>query len=57
MSNAKYDVLIVGAGAADCAVAAVRMVRKIIAQPSLASVVLDEVEPGPHLQSDHDIGE
>lgn len=39
------------------AVEAIKLVRKVITQPSLASVVLDEVEPGPQRQSDKDLGE
>jgi choline dehydrogenase-like flavoprotein len=38
-------------------VEAIRMVRKVIIQQSLASIVIDEVEPGPQLQSNDDIGE
>lgn len=39
------------------AVQAIKMVRKVMAQPSLASVVIEEVEPGPQIQSTDEIGE
>ncbi|WP_449470167.1 GMC family oxidoreductase [Sphingobium chungangianum] len=39
------------------AVDSVRAVRKVMAQPSLASVIEEEMEPGPHIQSDTEIGE
>ena len=39
------------------AVAAVRAIRKVMAQPSLADVIVEELEPGPNLESDDEIGE
>lgn len=39
------------------AVESVRAVRTVMAQKSLASVVEQEMEPGPHIQSDAEIGE
>jgi choline dehydrogenase-like flavoprotein len=39
------------------AVASVRAVRTVMAQASLAKVIEEEVEPGPHLQSDAELGE
>jgi len=39
------------------AVESVRAVRKVMSQPSLASVIEEEMEPGPHIQSDAEIGE
>ena len=39
------------------AVASVRAIRKVMAQASLAPVLEEELEPGPHIQSDEDIGE
>lgn len=39
------------------AVEAIKMVRKVVAEPSLADIVTEEVEPGPQRQSDADIGE
>lgn len=38
-------------------VESVRAVRKVMAQPSLASVIEEELAPGPTIQSDADIGE
>ena len=39
------------------AVESVRAVRKVMAQPSLAAVIEEEMEPGPALQSDAEIGD
>jgi len=38
------------------AVDAVRAVREVMAQPSLAAVIEEELDPGPDLQSDAEIG-
>ena len=38
-------------------VESVRAVRKVMAQPSLASVIEEELAPGPSVQSDAEIGE
>jgi choline dehydrogenase-like flavoprotein len=38
-------------------VESVRAVRKVMAQPSLAAVIEEELDPGPDIQSDADIGE
>jgi choline dehydrogenase-like flavoprotein len=39
------------------AIASVRAVRTVMAQASLAKVIEEEMEPGPHLQSDAELGE
>jgi choline dehydrogenase-like flavoprotein len=39
------------------AVESVRAIRKVMAQPSLADVIVEELEPGPNLQSDAEIGD
>jgi choline dehydrogenase-like flavoprotein len=39
------------------AVEAVRAIRKVMAQPSLAPVITQEIDPGPLAQSDAEIGE
>jgi len=39
------------------AVESVRAIRKVMAQPSLARVIEQEIDPGPHLQSDTEIGD
>ncbi|MET4493417.1 GMC family oxidoreductase N-terminal domain-containing protein [Bradyrhizobium sp. LA7.1] len=39
------------------AVESVRAIREVMAQESLASVIEEEMEPGPHIQSDEEIGE
>jgi choline dehydrogenase-like flavoprotein len=39
------------------AVAAVRAVREVMAQPSLAAVIEEELDPGPAVQSDAEIAE
>jgi choline dehydrogenase len=39
------------------AMESVRAIRKVMAQESLASVVEEEMDPGPHIQSDAEIGE
>lgn len=39
------------------AVESVRAIRKVMAQESLASVIEEEIQPGPHIQSDAEIGE
>jgi choline dehydrogenase len=39
------------------AVASVHAIREVMAQASLASVIEEEIDPGPHIQSDGDIGE
>jgi choline dehydrogenase-like flavoprotein len=39
------------------AVDSVRAIRKVMAQPSLASAIEEEMEPGPQIQSDAEIGE
>jgi choline dehydrogenase-like flavoprotein len=39
------------------AVDAVRAVRKVMGQPSLAAVIEEELDPGPDMQSDAEIGE
>ena len=39
------------------AVESVRAIRAVMAQESLARVIEEEMEPGPHIQSDADIGE
>jgi len=39
------------------AVESVRAVRKVMAQESLAPVIAEEIEPGPRIQSDAEIGE
>ncbi len=37
------------------AVAAVRRAREIVARPPLADAIAEEIQPGPHVQSDEDI--
>jgi choline dehydrogenase len=39
------------------AVDSVRAIRKVMAQRSLATVIEEELDPGPHIQSDAEIGE
>jgi choline dehydrogenase len=39
------------------AVESVRAIREVMAQESLASVIEEEMDPGPHIQSDAEIGE
>lgn len=39
------------------AVESVRAIREVMAQESLAPVIEEEMEPGPHIQSDSEIGE
>ncbi|MGY3607503.1 MULTISPECIES: GMC family oxidoreductase [unclassified Bradyrhizobium] len=39
------------------AVEAVHAIRKVMAQESLAPVIEEEMDPGPHIQSDAEIGE
>jgi choline dehydrogenase len=39
------------------AVESVRAIRKVMAQASLAPVITEEIDPGPRLQSDAEIGE
>jgi choline dehydrogenase len=39
------------------AVESVRAIREVMAQESLAPVIEEEMEPGPHIQSDAEIGE
>jgi choline dehydrogenase-like flavoprotein len=39
------------------AVESVRAIRKVMAQPSLAGVIEEEIDPGPHVQSDTEIGD
>jgi choline dehydrogenase-like flavoprotein len=39
------------------AVESVRAIRKVMAQESLARVIEEEMEPGPRIQSDDEIGE
>jgi choline dehydrogenase-like flavoprotein len=39
------------------AVESVHAIRKVMAQPSLASVIEEEIDPGPRVRSDADIGE
>jgi choline dehydrogenase-like flavoprotein len=39
------------------AVESVREIRKVMGQPSLASSIEEELEPGPQIQSDAEIGE
>ena len=39
------------------AVESVRAIRKVMAQESLASVITEEIDPGPRIQSDVEIGE
>jgi choline dehydrogenase-like flavoprotein len=39
------------------AVESVRAIRKVMAQKSLAPVIVEELEPGPRAQSDSDIGD
>ena len=39
------------------AVESVRAIRKVMAQESLAPVIEEEMDPGPHIQSDAEIGE
>jgi choline dehydrogenase-like flavoprotein len=39
------------------AVESVRAIRKVMAQKSLAPVIVEEMEPGPRAQSDSDIGD
>jgi choline dehydrogenase len=39
------------------AVDSVRAIRKVMAQRSLATVIEEELDPGPHVQSDAEIGE
>ncbi|UWU81382.1 GMC oxidoreductase [Bradyrhizobium huanghuaihaiense] len=39
------------------AVESVRAIRKVMAQESLAPVIAEEIEPGPRIQSDAEIGE
>jgi choline dehydrogenase len=39
------------------AVESVRAIREVMAQESLASVIEEEIDPGPHIQSDAEIGE
>jgi choline dehydrogenase len=39
------------------AVESVRAIRKVMAQESLASVITEEIDPGPRIQSDAEIGE
>jgi choline dehydrogenase-like flavoprotein len=39
------------------AVEAVRAIRKVMGQASLASVIEEELEPGPRIQTDEEIGE
>jgi choline dehydrogenase-like flavoprotein len=39
------------------AVGAVRAIRKVMAQESLATIIQEEVEPGPSAQSDEELGE
>jgi choline dehydrogenase-like flavoprotein len=40
----------------NAAVESVRAIRKVMAQPSLAPVIVEELEPGPNVQSDAEIG-
>src|SRR3546814_13288225 len=39
------------------AVESVRAIRAVMAQESLAPVIEEEMEPGPHIQADGEIGE
>ncbi|WFU42762.1 FAD-dependent oxidoreductase [Bradyrhizobium sp. CB82] len=39
------------------AVESVRAIREVMAQESLAPVIEEEIDPGPHIQSDAEIGE
>jgi choline dehydrogenase len=39
------------------AVESVRAIREVMAQESLASVIEEEMDPGPHIESDAEIGE
>ena len=39
------------------AVQSVREIRKVMAQPSLTGVIEQEIDPGPSIQSDEDIGD
>jgi choline dehydrogenase len=39
------------------AVESVRAIREVMAQESLAPVIEEEMDPGPHIQSDAEIGE
>jgi choline dehydrogenase-like flavoprotein len=39
------------------AVESVRAIRKVMVQPSLAKIIEQEIDPGPNLQSDAEIGE
>jgi choline dehydrogenase len=39
------------------AVESVRAIREVMSQESLASVIEEEMDPGPHIQSDAEIGE
>jgi choline dehydrogenase-like flavoprotein len=41
----------------EAAVESVHAIRKVMAQPSLASVIEEEIDPGPRVRSDADIGE